>query len=167
MSRNILKVAAPRKKDHREFHSLATASDYAAALKILERAGVYGALASCFDLARSNLNAFNGLANHAATKGGNAWTQFYLSVAKNGFLPASANRMTREFLDSARKIILVARTHEATLTKRMGWKPARVTASSMPFYPEYLGLKRRARICKIAADHAKLGPEDLRPSKPV
>ena len=162
MTRNLLKVGGPRSKDHREFRSQAAASDYAAALTTLKKAGIYGAVASCFDLARSDLAAFNGLAAHATNGGGDAWSRYCLLLAKNGNLPTSVSRMTRQFLDSARQIVLLARTHEQTLTKRIGWKSSRATAPSVPFYPEYLHLSRRDRICKIASDHAKLGPKNLR-----
>ena len=137
---------------------------YAEALRALDSMTIYVGVAACFEMQKRDPRGFEKLAGHAKASGNHSWGAFYAMFVANGHMPRNTTNMTPDFRDTARKILLKEDFQHAygkglfsnQVSKR------RATASTQPFYPEYMHLGRRQRVCQIARDHADIGPLKLR-----
>jgi hypothetical protein len=147
------------KEQHEKVKSAARAGNYPEALRCLQSFGVYAGIASGVDLAETDRTAFDALATRAENKPAVGWAEFYVRLAKHGFIPPGLPAMTKDFFDSARHMVLLARAEKKKLVEKL-WPKPELVASTKPFFPEMLRRhsNRRDRICAIASDHANLGP---------
>jgi hypothetical protein len=151
------------KEQHEKVKAAAKAGNHAEAMRCLQAFGVYAGIASCVDLAETERAAFEALAAQSTGQPANGWAQFYVRLVRDGFMPPGTAAMTKDFFDSARHMVLLARDEKKKLVNG-SWPKADLVAASKPFFPEMLRSHRdrRARICAIAADHANLGPGDVK-----
>jgi hypothetical protein len=163
MSANTWTFSGWGKEQHEKVKAAAKARNYVEALRALQSFGVYAGIASCVDLAETDRAAFDAFAAQAAGKPASGWAQFYARLVKDGFMPPGLAAMTKDFFDSARHIVLLARAEKKKLVEGL-WPKAEVVASTKPFFPEMLRRhpSRRDRICAIATDHADLGPDQVK-----
>ena len=159
---NYSAQAAPH---HSGFQASAGAGNESAALEHLNKLGIYAAVASCFELAEKDRSAFDTLVRAASRGNAPAWAAFCVKLAKTGTISSGDPRMTDAFYEAARHIVLQARADRRSLVTSIGWPPQPVTsAKTIPFFPEKLRRhpSLRDRICAIAQDHDKLGPNDVK-----
>jgi hypothetical protein len=142
----------------------ARAGDYSQACAHLQGLNLNDAIVSCLELAESDRETFNDLADKATVK---ERPQFSIRLVNDGFVPQGTyGGIADDDYYVARDLILHARAERKLLTQRL-WPTPRFVAATKPFYPDRVRSNsgtqnRQDRICAIVLEDVDLPTHAIR-----
>lgn len=114
--------------------------------------GILGCAALSNDIAE--------LSRQVSTAAPGSRADFICRIAATGKIPLGTFPIQKIEYHFSRLSVLMIRSK--LFKFKINWEQYERTAKTACFYPEYLSLDRRQRICQIALDHSQLGPNDPR-----